>query len=783
MNDISPKHPTPSSVATTSDPGRRFLHPVSVIVPVYNAPDCLARLVESLKAAVPEPLPGLNFYFSDDSSPDPQVSQIAKFPFFSRPDVTWHRHPENLGFVGNVNAAIAALPPDVDVVLLNSDTEVWTEVFSVMQEEAYSDPAIASITPLTNNGTIASLFRFAEGSGMPKGLTPSAISRALQRLNIGLVDHPTPTGVGFCMYMKRTALNEIGILDATYGKGYGEECDWSRRAINRGWKHLISCKSFVLHEGTQSFDNTFKERSILTNSEILRQRYPEYDSDVAAYIARNPLKFERLAVILTALRLENSKTIYLMTLHNDPDSPNGGGTEKHVRHVQRQLDSQGHAVLELFPISDENFCLRVQSQGQAILVERFHAGVLPHLLPILEANVDCLHVHHTLHWPDEALKALTSARIPRKIFSAHDYFQICPTINLLRLPDSTSFCEVEQNRDACNSCLNRKPGFEQNSIQQYRRRTLSFLQTFDTILFPSDAMARYFELGFGDDWLSLRDRAKVLNHDLAHLLALESPTEQPPREKSLVFVGAIGIHKGSLLLLEALPMLISHGYSVEILGSIHPKSKALLGVPVTPYETPEELKQLLDERNPAIVAFPATWAETYCYAFYEGILLAANAVPVVGPFGNPANVTKQEGIGVAMRAATSEALIEACNEASESWKDLHAKKKQYLQTLHATTRPYYEAYRSVEPELTRIISADLSASRTVDLQALSKLDFLQAADHERQLLRAAHHTRAVRAALKLQAKLRAYPKVKATMLWSLQAGWKALKKLRSLARG
>ena len=41
-----------------------------------------------------------------------------------------------------------------------------------------------------------------------------------------------PTAHGFCMYIKREAIDDLGLFDEeTFGKGYGEENDFSYRCL------------------------------------------------------------------------------------------------------------------------------------------------------------------------------------------------------------------------------------------------------------------------------------------------------------------------------------------------------------------------------------------------------------------------------------------------------------------------------------------------------------------------------------------------------------------------
>ncbi|MGU7808089.1 glycosyltransferase family 2 protein, partial [Escherichia coli] len=63
-----------------------------------------------------------------------------------------------------------------------------------------------------------------------------------------------PTGVGFCMYIRRDCLNQVGYFDEeTFGRGYGEENDWCQRAAKAGWPNFHQLNVFVYHKGGVSF--------------------------------------------------------------------------------------------------------------------------------------------------------------------------------------------------------------------------------------------------------------------------------------------------------------------------------------------------------------------------------------------------------------------------------------------------------------------------------------------------------------------------------------------------
>ena len=139
-----------------------------------------------------------------------------------------------------------------DVVLLNSDTEVPPGWLTRLAGHAYATPRVASVSPFSNNATICGYPRIE--AGPPAfGLGVTELDAACRAANGGR-SVELPTTVGFCMYIRRAALADVGLFDAdAFGRGYGEENDFCLRASARGWRHLLACDTFVYHEGSVSF--------------------------------------------------------------------------------------------------------------------------------------------------------------------------------------------------------------------------------------------------------------------------------------------------------------------------------------------------------------------------------------------------------------------------------------------------------------------------------------------------------------------------------------------------
>lgn len=265
----------------------------TIIVPAYQAAEDLARCLKSLDRTLPA---GTRVLVADDASPDPAVAKvIAVFAASSRLAFQWVRREKNLGFIGNVNLAFAETAPD-DVILFNADAWATPGWYEAMLMCATSDARIATVTPWSNNAEICSLPDFCRAAPVPLPDEADHIARVVREA--GVPEYPElPTGVGFCMFVRRAALDAIGDFDAaTFGRGYGEENDFCRRAAGHGWRNVLCDAAYVVHRGGASFsleDHTPGGENLAR----LVARYPHYNAQVADFILRDPLAGLRSRIV------------------------------------------------------------------------------------------------------------------------------------------------------------------------------------------------------------------------------------------------------------------------------------------------------------------------------------------------------------------------------------------------------------------------------------------------------------------------------------------------------
>lgn len=259
-------------------PGTDAMAPeVAIVVPVYDAPDDVARCLASV---LRHTTGRARLIVIDDASPDPRIAPLLD-RYVGLPGVEVLRNPVNRGFTTTANRGIEAAGT-ADVVLLNADTEVGPHWLTGLRRVVASRPDIASATAVSDNAGAFSVPELESENALPAAWTFDETARALWQ-HAGLAYPMLPTGNGFCLYMRRAALDAVGMLDAeAFPQGYGEENDWCQRAAAAGWRHAIAGPVLVRHARSRSFGHARRIALGTAGMAVLRARWPQYEADVGA---------------------------------------------------------------------------------------------------------------------------------------------------------------------------------------------------------------------------------------------------------------------------------------------------------------------------------------------------------------------------------------------------------------------------------------------------------------------------------------------------------------------
>ena len=486
---------------------------IDIVIPVYNALEDLKLCVESIKKHTDLTLDRL--VLIDDRSPDANV-----FPYMKRleqPGIVALQNEENQGFSGTVNRGMTY--SDRDVLLLNSDTVVTEGWVDKIVACAYSDAAIGTVTPFSNNATLCSIPNFLQDNQIPYGLSIDEYAHVVERCSMRQYPRIT-VAVGFCMFIKRQVITEVGFFDKeTFRKGYGEENDFCWRAEQLGYHHVLCDDTYIYHSGSCSFLSDEKKELMRAHEAIIQERYPVQNQKNAEYVRDNPDQYLRTNVDVHA-KLHNGKRNILYVLHMDFRADavdNIGGTQFHVKDLMEYMrrennvfvmarDGQMLRITAYLENEQMTFCFPI---GKKPDFQSFHNEELSQAYrSVLAAfSIDFVHVHHISGLSFDIFTVAKELGIPLAA-SIHDFYYLCPSILLME--KGCRYCAGFG--EDCVGCLNQRLGYTKqvDILPVWRQRCEEVLGMCDLLVAPSQAVKDIFS----GVYPQLGQRIRVVYHGM-----------------------------------------------------------------------------------------------------------------------------------------------------------------------------------------------------------------------------------------------------------------------------
>jgi GT2 family glycosyltransferase/glycosyltransferase involved in cell wall biosynthesis len=611
---------------------RRFApleKPIDVIVPVYKGLNETLRCILSVLTA--EPACAHELIVINDASPDSTLIFCLR-KIAGRGLITLLDNPANLGFVKTANRGLC-LHPDRDVVLINSDTEVSGDWLQRLRRAAYSAANVGTVTPLSNNATICSYPAFCEDNAIPDDVNPVLLDQLCAGCNEGSYVE-VPTGVGFCLYFRRDCLDATNLLDEEhFGKGYGEENDFCMRAMERGWRHLLTLDTFVYHRGGTSF-GTDKEPAINRAMKVMESIHPDYSTLVGGHLRANPaLPFRRR---LDLARLAGPRPSLLYITHN-----RGGGTERHVLDLANRLEREGSRAIVLRPLDAS----RVRLERPAVKATPNLVFAIPEEYWTLrealrELGVGHIHVHHSIDLPGDVFRLIGDLNLPYD-WTIHDYYSICPRINLI---DETGVYCGEPGAVKCQVCLeqNGAYGGEPVDILRWREEYGAWLAGARKVFVPHRDVAvrltRYFPT------VEFTERRHFETYITARPVAAPLAAGETLR---IAVIGSIGPHKGLDIVMrcarDGLARNLPLAFHIVGHTACDDAVRALKNVAVTGAYKEEDIFDILGSLHCHCAFFPSVWPETYTYTL--SIAFLGGLFPIAFDLGAPAARIREHGFG------------------------------------------------------------------------------------------------------------------------------------------
>ncbi|HYR28782.1 MAG TPA: glycosyltransferase [Thermoanaerobaculia bacterium] len=521
-----------------------------VIVPVFGAAEELRRCVDSVVRHTDLGRHALMLVV--DGPQDDAVESVVR----TLPDhVRVLRNDQRRGFAHSVNRGMRESVRDV--VLLNSDTVVTARWLEKLIEAAYSAENVGTVTPLSNHATLCSVPRAFAENLLPAGHDVDSFAAHVEA--VSLRRYPRiPTGVGFCMYIRRALLAEIGLFDAErFAMGYGEENDFCFRALARGWVNVADDATFVFHAGARSFgaERAARQRRA---ARVLSRKHPAYMRTIAELMRADPLADVRARITPRKARAR-LRVVHLV--HGWPPFQHAGTELYAYWLVQRQREDCAVAVYTRGddPARGEGEAVELDDRGVRvrIVTNRFTArnplrrnAIRNRALErdferfLREQKPELLHVHHLAGHALSLLRVARRLRIPI-VLQLQDWWFLCARVNLLHRDGARCSGPAPAKCAACVT-LTRLPLMNRLVHALRRSEARAALRMADAFVAGSHAIQR--------DYAPLVP-ASTPFHVLPYGIAIEPPHEPRVQTRAPLrfgYVGSVAPHKGVHTAVEAM---------------------------------------------------------------------------------------------------------------------------------------------------------------------------------------------------------------------------------------
>lgn len=588
--------------------------PIDILIPIYNGYEFLDKLFESI---VNNTSINYRLIIGNDKSPDERIVPFIENFIKNNPNVEtiFINNEENLGFLKTVNLLQSYARNHL--VILNTDTELPKYWLERLMYPIFIDDSVASTTPFTNSGTICSFPNYLDNNEIYRNLSLQQIDNTFRLINSSKTMLSVPTGVGFCMGMNFNVIQEIGMFDEIYGKGYAEENDWCQRAIQKGYKNIHITNLFVYHKHGGSFLSEDKLRYINEHYQLLLNKFPSYDEQIQNTIKANALKDIRsLMKIMLDFNFISTKNILIF------DHDLGGGANLYRKQkINEFLENNQFVLLFDYNINTDDYKVSFYTDNY---VDTFEINNEKSLYKLLEfVKIDEVFVNGLVTFPDvyTAQKIILDLKTKFNLkltFPIHDYFCISPNYTLLGNDNVYTGLPINQE-EHCDllrkSTLDFKLYCNETNAKSWQDNWREFLQQCDEILCFSHSSENIIL----EAYPNLDSKLVYIPHNISGTFEnIYHGKLSPEGTKVIGVLGNINLPKGRNIIKEMINYIETNNLNITIalIGNIDADIQSEHFIKTGNYskqEVPALIKKLkIDE-----FFIPSVWPETYSYTTDE----------------------------------------------------------------------------------------------------------------------------------------------------------------------
>lgn len=238
----------------------------SIVILTFNQLEYTKKCLKSLLRHTPD---HHEIIFVDNGSTDGTVLWLRKLMQHNT-NFKLIENKRNLGFAKGCNQGIGESSGEF-IILLNNDVVVTGGWLTGMLECLKSAPDAGIVGPMTNNisgpqQVVSNKYRSVDD--LENYSTKFKEHYRHRRIQLRRI-------VGFCMLFRRSLIDQIGMMDQSFGTGNFEDDDFCLRATLEGFRNYIAGDVFIHHYGSRSFigNNIAYGTTISRNKKLFDEKW------------------------------------------------------------------------------------------------------------------------------------------------------------------------------------------------------------------------------------------------------------------------------------------------------------------------------------------------------------------------------------------------------------------------------------------------------------------------------------------------------------------------------
>lgn len=243
---------------------------LSIVVPVYNQGNMTANCFSNIRHYTKVPY---EIVWVDNGSKDEDFKIVHRAATKPKMHTKLVKLGTNTGFVKATNQGILNSEGDY-VILLNNDCFVYPGWDEKLIHPLKTDETVGAVGPVTQSRiawqevhNLNTRWKLGLPTFSGKEQDCEKFAKTLETsFNGKYIDIGKLPLAFFCVAMKRSLFDHIGLLDEDFGIGLGDDDEFSFRIKANGYKLMLSLGTFIYHKHR----TTFKALSIGVDS--LRRR-------------------------------------------------------------------------------------------------------------------------------------------------------------------------------------------------------------------------------------------------------------------------------------------------------------------------------------------------------------------------------------------------------------------------------------------------------------------------------------------------------------------------------